>query len=638
MGNISLTTSTIRTDQNEVSFFNVILSTIIAHCEAYMYISVMDPTLVDTEDIDILITETEKLIDRRSPEAQPLTEKIMELAIADGSLRHLAQAKYILAFYSCLVANDYDKAIALCEEILETLNEKEIRDILYKIYMTLGNAYHLKGEVFSAEQSYMKGLKLLQNQPELTPRQKRLLASFYYNLSLLLSSSQISISAEEYLEKAIELYQEVGDDFRLSKGYVAYATVLSRKREYHKAIDMMHKALEIDIRLNDPYSIALSKANLGIYHMSLNDYDRSMQYIAEALDFFVSNNRTYETAMVKKSLAKVYSETDQKEKALSLLLEAEVLFKELDNKQEITQVYEWLADIYEEKGDLTALKYYRKYVDSLRYFFDAEKTNALTRAKKEFETEQKEKEAEILRQKNEEVKRYVIKLEQSNDQLNQFAGVASHDLREPLRMIASYTGLLKRTMKEQMTAEQEEFMHYIVDGATRMDRMIHDLLRLAKVDANPHLQDVKLDNVVQEIRLNSEVLIKEKNAQIRADALPIITADRTMMLQLMQNIIGNGIKYNESATPTMDIKSKKKNDRLEITIADNGIGIPDHLREKAFQIFNRLPTQGEYPGSGIGLAICKKIVDSMDGTISIADNPGGGTVFTISLPERVVIG
>lgn len=586
--------------------------------------------------IELLVAEAEKLVDRRSPDALPIAEQIMALARTSTLPRDMAQARYIMAFYLCLVANDYDKAIALCEEILDKGNTDEIRDILYKIYMTVGNAYHLKGEVFSAEQAYMKGLKLLQNETDLTLRQKRLLASFYYNLSLLLSSSRIAISAEEYLERAIALYQEVQDDFRLSKGYTAYATLLGKKREFHKAIEVMHKALEIDMRLNDPYSIAVSKANLGIYHMDLREYEKSKQYVDDALEYFVSNNRVYEKAMVKKSLARIYSQTGENQKACELLLEAEEIFKELDNKQEVIEIYEWLAEIYESQQDLNALKYYRKYVDSLRYFFDVEKTNALTRAKKEFESEQKEKEAQLLRDKNEEIKRYVLKLEHSNDQLNQFAGVASHDLREPLRMIAAYTGLLQRTMQDSITQQQQEFMHYIKDGATRMDQMIHDLLRLAKVDANPLLQEVKLDNIILEVKLNTEVLMKEKNAQIIAASLPAITADRTMVLQLVQNIVSNGIKYNESAQPTITIRSQKKNGLLVLTIADNGIGIPQHLREKAFQIFNRLPTKKEYSGSGIGLAICKKIVDSMEGNIAISDNAGGGTVFTISLPDSVV--
>ncbi len=589
-----------------------------------------------SSQIELLVAEAEKLVDRRSPDALPIAEQIMALVRTSTLPRDMAQARYIMAFYLCLVANDYDKSIALCEEILDKGNTDEIRDILYKIYMTVGNAYHLKGEVFSAEQAYMKGLKLLQNETDLTLRQKRLLASFYYNLSLLLSSSRIAISAEEYLERAIALYQEVQDDFRLSKGYTAYATLLGKKREFHKAIEVMHKALEIDMRLNDPYSIAVSKANLGIYHMDLREYEKSKQYVDDALEYFVSNNRIYEKAMVKKSLARIYSQTGENQKACDLLLEAEEIFKELDNKQEVIEIYEWLAEIYESQQDLNALKYYRKYVDSLRYFFDVEKTNALTRAKKEFESEQKEKETQLLREKNEEIKRYVLKLEHSNDQLNQFAGVASHDLREPLRMIAAYTGLLQRTMQDSITQQQQEFMHYIKDGATRMDQMIHDLLRLAKVDANPLLQEVKLDNIILEVKLNTEVLMKEKNAQIVAASLPAITADRTMVLQLVQNIVSNGIKYNESTQPTITIRSQKKNGLLELTIADNGIGIPQHLREKAFQIFNRLPTKKDYSGSGIGLAICKKIVDSMEGNIAISDNAGGGTVFTISLPDSVV--
>ena len=175
-------------------------------------------------------------------------------------------------------------------------------------------------------------------------------------------------------------------------------------------------------------------------------------------------------------------------------------------------------------------------------------------------------------------------------------------------------------------------MNFIVDGAKRMDLMILDLLRLAKVDANPRLEEVKLYSVIEEIKLNISVLMEEKKAVVICQDLPKITADRTMILQLFQNIISNGIKYNESAIPTIKLKWRKLPATFEITIADNGIGIPDNLREKVFQIFQRLPTKKEYSGSGIGLAICKKIVDSMEGTISITNGPGGGTAFVISLP------
>lgn len=591
----------------------------------------------EMHDFDSLIVQAERLVERRSQEALVLAERIMFLAIAERNTKYIAQAKYLLAFYNCLVANDYDKAIAYCEDALQNARELEASGILHKTYMTLGNSYHLKGDVFSAEQCYMKGLKLLENQKELTRSEKGVLASFYYNLSLLLSSSQLGISSEEYLEKAIELYKEVENNFKLSKGYVAYAGFLGKKKEYVKAIEFLHKSLEIDEKLNDPYSISLSKANLGVLHLRINNHTLAFEYINSAMQFYESNKMTYEMAMVKTSLAEALFSSGKKDEGIDALLESEKLFVSLDNKQEMTRVYEMLSNYLKEKKDFErALEYHDKYTEGLKYFFDVEKTNALTRAKKEFESEQKEKEAGILREKNEEIKRYVTRLEQSNDQLKQFASVASHDLREPLRMISSYSGLLQKTLGAQLTQQQTDFMHFITDGAKRMDQMIIDLLRLAKVDANPRIEEINLNSVIEELKLNMGMLIKEKNALLVYPELPNISADRTMVVQLFQNIISNGIKYNESSIPTIITHVKNKDGKLEITIADNGIGIPENMREKAFQIFNRLPTKKDYPGTGIGLAICKKIVDSMDGAISIADNTGGGTAFTISLPANII--
>jgi signal transduction histidine kinase len=204
-------------------------------------------------------------------------------------------------------------------------------------------------------------------------------------------------------------------------------------------------------------------------------------------------------------------------------------------------------------------------------------------------------------------------------------------------MISAYITLLQRSFKDNLSAPQTEFIGFVSDAAQRMDQLITDLLRLAKVDANPRIEVVKLQGTVEEIKLNLEVLIKEKNAFIICPDLPEILADRTMIRQLFQNIIGNGIKYNESGKPVIVIKHSIRKNEFEISISDNGIGIPEHQRERAFQIFNRLPTSKEYPGSGIGLAICKKIVESMEGKIFIEDNPTGGTVFRMIFPLSILI-
>ena len=591
-------------------------------------------------DFEGMVSEAERMIDRRNPEAIILAEKIKHEALETGKPRQYAQANYIMAFYNCIIANNYDSAIQLCEDVLIKVKVNEINEIGYKIYMTLGNAYQLKGEVFSAQLWYLKGLKQLEYKQELTAKERGFLASFYYNLSLVLSDTELKISAEEYLEKAIGIYESLGPtfSFKLSKSYGAYASIFERRKEYHTAIELMRKALRLDQQLNEPYSIALSKANLGILHIRIKDIERAFQYLSESLEYFERNKLNIEAAMVKMHYGEVLMKRGGQIEGMHYLFEAEEMFLRLDNKRELCSVYEMISRFSEEQGDFKlALQYHHKYTDSLKQFFDVEKTNALTRAKREFETEQKENEANLLRQKNEEIKHYVIKLESSNNELQQFAHVASHDLREPLRMITAYIGLLKKSLNQQLTAQQIEFIGFVSDASKRMDRLITDLLRLAKVDANPHKQAVQLTGAVEEIKQNLEMLIQEKKAAIIFSDLPEIMVDRTMILQLFQNIISNGIKYNQSERPLISIRHTVVDEILEISISDNGIGIPVHLRQKAFEIFNRLNVSDQYSGSGIGLAICKKIVESMEGEIMIESNPTGGTIFRMRFPTALLI-
>jgi signal transduction histidine kinase len=597
----------------------------------------MNLTVESGLTIEQIIQQAEQLVDRRNPNALPLAEKAMAMAIESGNSHYYAHAKYILAFYQCLVANNYDESIELCNEALSRVPPDELGDVAYKIYMTLGNSYQLKGELFSAQESYMMGLKEMESKTSPTYREKGFLASFYYNVSLLLSASELNISTEEYLKKAIAIYEEIESLFKLSKSYVAYAGVFEKKGEYHNAIDILFKALKIDEQTNDAYSIALTKANLGIMYLRISDFKKAYSYLNEALGYYKENNMLYEIAMVKTNLGETLFASGKKEQGIADLFQAEELFNRLDNKRELSHVYELLSKFIADRGDFeTAWKYQNLYTENLKYFFNREKTHALTRAKKEFETEQKEKEAALLKEKNEEIKRYVHKLEISNNELKQFAHIASHDLREPLRMITSYMGLTQRSMKDTMTEQQAEFIHFAIDGAKRMDQLIVDVLRLARVDTNPRVEMVRLTNVVEEIRLNLDALLKEKNAVVISSDLPKIVADRTQMLQVLQNIISNGIKYNESEQPGVIIKWHIKGDELEITVADNGIGIPESYRERVFEMFKRVQTEKQYSGSGIGLTICKKIIEGMGGRIKIEDNPKGGTLFRITLPSNLL--
>ncbi len=482
----------------------------------------------------------------------------------------------------------------------------------------------------------MKGLKQLEDAGKLNKREKGFLASFYYNLSLVMSTSQINIDAEEYLLKAIALYEETENYFKLSKTYGAYTWILEKRNEFDKAIEATRKSLTIDLKLNDPFSIAVSKANLGLLYLRTQKTDTAFAYLKDSLHYFTESNNLYYMAMVKVNIGETLCAIERTKEGIEQLLEAEKLFGQLENKQELTHIYKALSKYYKQEGQFeVSLDYLNKHLDGLTQFYDIEKTNALTRAKKEFETEQKEKETKILKEKNAEISLYVHKLEVSNNELKQFAQVASHDMREPLRMIYSYIGLLQKSLGETISEQQKEFIAYALDGSKRMDALIQDLLRLAKVDANPKREPLKLNMIVEELKWNLDALTKEKNAEIIATDLPLLTADRTQMLQLFQNLMANGIKYNRGERPTIHISCKQRKDEVEISIADNGPGIPANQRDKVFQIFQRLHSNRDIAGTGMGLAICRKIVESMNGKIWIEDNVKGGTVFVFTLSTNL---
>ncbi|MCW3126133.1 MAG: domain S-box protein [Bacteroidetes bacterium] len=590
-----------------------------------------------SEEFDDLIHQAERLCDRRSADAQGIIDSVTSMAQSSRGTRQMILAEYIQAYYDCFINNNYENAIERLNRTLADIDDDEYSSFGYKLSMTLGNSYHFKGDIFSAQESYIKGLRCLDAKDHPTQSEEIFIASFNYNLSVLLSSSQLNIDGEENLAKAISLYQKHEKKFQLSKCYVAYAQLLDRRQEYRRSIEYLEQALAIDIENDDQYSIALSRANIGILLVKVNEYDRSFAYMRDALEYCEANNLTWPIAMIKFELGQAYLYRKETDKGLELVSAAEKMMINLDNKKELSEIYRVKSTVLSQQKDHEQANIYlEKYVESLKFFFDNEKTNALTRARKEFESEQKEKEAKLLREKNLQIEDYVHKLEVSNNELKQFAHVASHDLREPLRMITSYLQLMQRGLNGVLSEQQEEFFGFVMDGARRMDLLIQDLLRLAKVDANPVIEKVKLNNVLEEIKLNVDTLIRECGATLSIGELPVVLADRTQMLQLFQNLIANGIKYNKSATPEIRIKYIERADQLEIHVSDNGIGIPGHLREEVFQIFRRLQQQTNVAGSGIGLSICKKIVESMNGRIRVEDRPGGGTIFKIFLPTAIL--
>jgi PAS domain S-box-containing protein len=225
-------------------------------------------------------------------------------------------------------------------------------------------------------------------------------------------------------------------------------------------------------------------------------------------------------------------------------------------------------------------------------------------------------------------------LARSNAELQKFAYVASHDLQEPLRMITSYLELLERRYKGQLDDKADQFIAYAVDGAARMQALINDLLNYSRVGTRgqnfqPVDCTVALDNALR----NLQIAITDNDATITYDSLPQVNADATQLTQLFQNLIGNAIKFRSEDPLRIQISTKLTDGNWLFSVRDNGIGIEAQYAERIFVIFQRLHSRMEYPGTGMGLAICKKIVERHGGTLWVESKPNEGSIFYFTLPE-----
>jgi two-component system, sensor histidine kinase and response regulator len=224
-------------------------------------------------------------------------------------------------------------------------------------------------------------------------------------------------------------------------------------------------------------------------------------------------------------------------------------------------------------------------------------------------------------------------LQRSNADLEQFAYVASHDLQEPLRMVTAYTQLLAQRYAGKLGADADQFIGYASDGAQRMQVLIQDLLALSRVGKNSApRREIDCNVLMADVLRTLSSSVEESGAVVTHSTLPMVNANPTQLAQLFQNLIANAIKFRKETPPAISVKAEGTEKEWRFSVTDNGIGIPPEQLDNVFVIFKRLHTRSEYPGTGIGLAICKKIVEAEGGTIWVESQFGCGSTFNFTLP------
>jgi light-regulated signal transduction histidine kinase (bacteriophytochrome) len=239
------------------------------------------------------------------------------------------------------------------------------------------------------------------------------------------------------------------------------------------------------------------------------------------------------------------------------------------------------------------------------------------------------------RKSEEHLVKTVWELKRSNDELQQFAYVSSHDLQEPLRMVSSYTQLLAKRYQGRLDSDADEFIAFAVDGCNRMQGLIQDLLAYSRAGNNAKtLHETSSESALKKALANLRITIEQSGAIVTHDLLPALTTDATQLTQVFQNLVGNAIKYHGAEAPRVHVSATRTgNNEWIFSVRDNGLGIDPQYFDRIFILFQRLHGRDEFEGTGIGLAICKKILERLGGRIWVESQPEKGSTFYFALPE-----
>jgi signal transduction histidine kinase len=586
-----------------------------------------------TGDIAELQNRIRVLLAQRNESALDLIKEHNLLAEFNESKEHSGESYINFALYYCLVDLNLEKFLHYAESAKPHFDLNNNRRAAY-YYGNIAFGYQSHSQMPQSQSYFLKAIDSMEQIPDLSIAETKRLAAHYYNLYILFGFSDLGTLDKRYIDRALELNAAIDNKLGISYCYSAIVAEYDRQGRIEEALEYALRRIKIVEELQDQYQLGLSYCNAGLMYAKLSDKDKAFEHFKKAHDIlFPDGNPQYQSGY-HLEIAEAYSEFGQYEEAIASYLEAIKIYELVGSTLNLSKIYRLLSKAYKNAGNPTeALLYQEKYSQSLLDNFKLDKLLAVTATEHEYEQKQHTIETAMLKQKNEEINMYVYQLEQSNDDLKQFAHAASHDLREPVRAIVSYATLLEMSLKGKLSTDEQEYITYLKNGGKRMYDMITGILAFSKVNNAQDVADADLNPIYRQAVENIQLYIESRRAVIDCPILPIVKGSDTLLIQLFQNLISNGIKYNESRVPAIGISFQGMGDMYEFCISDNGIGIEDKHKSEVFDMFTRLHKQDQYQGTGIGLSICRKIVERMGGKIRNQPNTAGGTDFIFTLPK-----
>lgn len=593
--------------------------------------------------------------------AQELDDNDLKLTIyTDLAIVYEKMSKYAIA------KNYYNKAIDLAER------EGDIETV-ENGYHGLGSLYETVGEYEKAIDYYFKSLSIAEqrNSTEGMIITLQNIANTYRNL-------KHETESIETIERAYTMAVKLNDKKLIASTLYKFGHILTSFGKYQEALTKQKASLLLYRQSEDGISISRGLVNIAEIYTHLELYDEAESYFIECFDY-AKYLSTLESARLYNRLGELYLKQNKIDTA-EVSFKKSLVFSEKGDYRELTQQNNYdLFQINKNKGnDKLALEYLETYTKLSDYILNQKRTDRVTELQFKFDVEKNDKEYQALmlrqnkmmfavisiallilifglgylvklkeknnislRKKSDEIESQNIRLAENNEVLSQFVYVAAHDLKEPLRNVGSFVSLIQKKYGKDLNEEANEYMGFVTSGVIRMNNLLGDLLAYSRITSSvAENERTTLDDILEDVTGNLREKIISNKAILNFPEEKIdLQISRVHLLQLMQNLIGNGIKFIPAdRQPVITVKTKLTTEAFIISVADNGIGINEDYSHKVFNLFHQLDKRAGYEGTGIGLTICKNIVDKYNGKIWFDSVLTEGTTFYISLPPEIFIG
>lgn len=586
------------------------------------------------QNLEDQLDNYEKLLREKKQVHEQQLSYLLQLAL-DIDEEELATRAYLLfSLYYLSYKLDHLKALDFAKLGLE--QSEDLPNFYWRVksLIATANAYHMLRDYPNELNLLQQSLRLLESNMCASLEYYPLHHAANYSLGVMYSQMGLHTIARPFIETAFKYCIGINDRHLFFKTKLTLANMSMYEKDFSPAMKSYKELYAEYSDMKDTEQWAILNNYIGIIYLWQKELDKAEEYLREAVRIRTNLGDELRLNYSYFTMAKILYLQGKTAEADALFASIEKVMEKYPHVYDKQIRNDIFYELYAAKGEYEkAYNHFKELDISFVNNSILEKTIGSIFETERVKQKSIQEDTDHFRRLNDEMQQQAAELQKMNTDLNNYARTASHDLREPLRMVYTYMTILETKLKDKLTEEEKTFMRFAVDGSKRMDEMITRILSTAK-GAQTTLKPVDLNATVTQLKLNLQKLMMDKNAELHFENLPTIIADDIQMLQVFQNLTTNAIKYNNSPQPTVHISSETKGMAVVISVTDNGVGIPEEAREKVFEMFSRVENESGADGTGIGLSTVKSIVEKMGGKIWVEGSEPSGSVFKIFLPLK----